>query len=109
MKIIKRNEVIERVIGGKEVYMLVPVGVTTTIEELAEAKGFCVAEVETEKKAEKKPAEPRVDHGKICACYGAGWPISKIADEVGCSEQTVRNHLIKEGIYQGPQLPKKEE
>lgn len=50
MKIIKREEVIERVIGGKEVYMLIPIGPTTMIEELAEAKGFCVAEVETEKK-----------------------------------------------------------
>lgn len=53
MKIIKRNEVIERVIGGKEVYMLIPIGPTTMIEELAEAKGFCVAEVETEKKRKR--------------------------------------------------------
>lgn len=54
MKIVKRDEVIERVIGGKKVYMLIPIGPTTMIEELAEAKGFCVAEVETEKKSGKE-------------------------------------------------------
>lgn len=105
MKIIKREEVIERVIAGKEVYMLVPVGPTTMIEELAEAKGFCVAEVETEKKAETQEepkdetkAPKKLDHGKICALRKAGWPVSKIADEMGCSGPTVRYHLDKEGI-----------
>lgn len=40
-----------------------------------------------------------VDHGKIVACYRAGRSIKWIADEIGCSDQTVYNHLEKEGLY----------
>lgn len=37
-----------------------------------------------------------VDHGKIVALARAGWSVAKIADEMRCSDQTVRNHLAKE-------------
>lgn len=60
------------------------------------------AEPKATPKAEPKPAEPkkkpRVDHGKICACYKAGWSIAKIADEVGCTDASVRLHLKQEGL-----------
>ena len=53
------------------------------------------------KKAEAPKAEPpkqkRVDAGKIHALADAGWKIKDIAEDVGCSEQTVRNHLAKGG------------
>lgn len=40
----------------------------------------------------------RIDHAKIIALWNTGtWSVAKIADEMGCSEQTVRNHLEKEG------------
>ena len=48
----------------------------------------------------EKPAVKRepVDHGRIVALYNAGWSMDKIADDVGCSAQTVANHLKKEGL-----------
>ena len=50
----------------------------------------------------KKTAEPKkkkqLDHGKLIACYKAGWPIAKIADELGCTSTAVRQHLHKEGL-----------
>jgi len=57
----------------------------------------------TPKQAAPKPApEPKkkkkVDHGKICACYKAGWSIAKIADEESCTTAAVRMHLKQEGL-----------
>jgi len=52
-----------------------------------------------EKKAKVKPAgKPEIDEGKIRVLKAAGWSVAKIADEIGCSEQTVANHLKKEGL-----------
>lgn len=49
---------------------------------------------------EKKPKKTRkpFDTGKLGALRRAGWSVAKIADEMGVSEQTVRNHMKKEGI-----------
>ena len=37
----------------------------------------------------------KLDTGKLYALADAGWKPLKIADELGCSEQTVRNYLNK--------------
>lgn len=42
-----------------------------------------------EKKSKKKP----LDDGKMLALRKAGWTYEKIADEMGCSPQTVINHI----------------
>lgn len=61
-------------------------------------------EQKAEKKPEPKKAEPKkekkepVDHGRIVALYKAGRSMEWIADDVGCSAQTVANHLKKEGL-----------
>ena len=47
-----------------------------------------------------KKDQPKIDHGKIVALAKAGWSASKIADEMGCSCQTVLNHLKKEAQEQ---------
>lgn len=67
-----------------------------------------------EKPKEKKPAAKKTvkpaagkqlvnkyDHARIVALYTANPPrsIEWIAEDLGCSEKTVINHLIKEGIY----------
>lgn len=55
----------------------------------------------TAEKPELKSAQGRptqLDHGKICALYKAGWSISAIADEMGCSRHAVSDHLTKEGL-----------
>lgn len=45
----------------------------------------------------EKPTK-KLDHGKICATYKAGWPIKEIAKEVDASEGAIRYHLQKEGL-----------
>jgi len=49
-----------------------------------------------EKKSRKR--KNAFDLGKAKACLDAGWSIAKIADELGCSGQTVRNQFGKAGI-----------
>lgn len=60
-----------------------------------------------DKTAPKKPkiaqnqSEKKVksfDTGKLGALRKAGWPVAKIADEMGVSDQTIRNYMKKEGI-----------
>lgn len=73
-------------------------------EEKNEAKE--TAEVTAEEK--EKPSAPErkkpgpkpkkkqpLDHGKIMALHKGNWPVAKIADEMGCSEQAVRNHIAQ--------------
>ena len=52
-----------------------------------------------EKPAASKPAAKRekFDTGKMKALLQGGWSIPKIADEMGVSDQTVRNHMKREG------------
>lgn len=60
-----------------------------------------------EEDAAKKQQEPKkkpvneVDHGRIVALYMAKPPrsIKWIAEDCKCSQQTVINHLVKEGLY----------
>ena len=64
-------------------------------------KQAVLALLEPAKPKAKPSAEtkrPKVDHGKICATYKAGWPINEIAKEIGASVATVRYHLQKEGL-----------
>lgn len=56
------------------------------------------ATAEAVAKATSKSRKDAVDYGKVRALYNARWPVSKIADEVRCSEQSVRNYLKKEGL-----------
>lgn len=88
--------------GSDKVCMIVPVSKDTTIEELMQANGFALAEIrqDPEPKPEPKPKQDKpkkqIDHGKIIALHKAGWSASKIAPEVGCSLQTVINHINAE-------------
>jgi len=68
-----------------------------------EQDGMVVRIRGSEKPTEPKKPKPKpvpverkkLDHGKILALSEAGWSVAKIADEMGCSEQSVRNHLEK--------------
>lgn len=61
-----------------------------------------VPEPDPEPKPEPKPQKKRkrqpFDTGKLKALRNAGWSVAKIADEMRVAEQTVRNHMKKEGI-----------
>lgn len=49
---------------------------------------------ESKKPAPKKPAgKINIDMGKVKALRNAGWSFDKIADEMGCSSQTIANRL----------------
>lgn len=84
--------------GSDQVCMIVPINKDTTVEELMKAKAFALlqAEKKEDPKPEKKKTQPKVDHGKIMALHKRGWPIKEIAKDVGCSEQTVYNHIALE-------------
>lgn len=48
-----------------------------------------------------KKTEPKrnpFDTGKMIACLQAGRSVAWVADEMGVSDQTIRNHMKKEGI-----------
>ena len=96
--------------GQQELYMLTKVTGDLTLDELRNARGFA-AEIpdEAEAVASETPAsrlifteipakktKAAVDHGKIISLDNAGWSVTQIAREIGCSEQTVRNHIAKE-------------
>lgn len=51
---------------------------------------------EPKKRGPKPKKRPPLDHGKIMALHKGNWPVAKIADEMGCSEQAVRNHIAME-------------
>lgn len=40
----------------------------------------------------------KLDKGKICALFKAGWSPTKIADEMNCTTTAVTYHLKKEGL-----------
>lgn len=46
-----------------------------------------------EPKAPKKTTRKELDMGKVKALRDAGWTFEKIADEMGCSPQTIVNRL----------------
>lgn len=53
------------------------------------------------KKTEEKKTEPKpkpFDTGKLKALLNGGWPVSKIADEMGVSVQTIYNKMKTEGL-----------
>ena len=58
-----------------------------------------------QKKSETKSGAPKkkdnFDTGKMIACLRAGWSIAKGADELGVTDQTIRNHMKKEGLTIG--------
>lgn len=43
-------------------------------------------------------AKAKIDDGTIKALYEGGWPLTKIAEDIGCSTQTVNNHLKAMGL-----------
>lgn len=109
--------------GDGNVYIMIRLTDDTPVEQLRQADGYFVEEeaepvndvpkspagfaylkttVEEpeEEPEEDKPAQKKgkYDTGKICALRRASWSVAKIADEIGCSEQTVRNILKREGM-----------
>lgn len=111
LKQIALVDAVKRVINGHRVYIMFEIDPQTTIEDLGFADGFLIEEdPQPEPKPEPEPkpkAQPKaeskkkggpagIDHGKLIALHKAGWSIEKIADEMGCTTTTVRNHIRQE-------------
>ena len=109
--------------GDGNVYIMIRLTDDTPVEQLRQADGYFLEESEETAPApvpaqvegihpagdftqedqwaeEEKPTQKKgkYDVGKICALRRASWSVAKIADEIGCSEQTVRNILKREGM-----------
>ena len=107
--------------GDGNVYIMIRLTDDTPVEQLRQADGYFMEEAEpapqpeeiqpagpftcadqwAEEQLSKEPAaqkKGKYDVGKICALRRASWSVAKIADEIGCSEQTVRNILKREGM-----------
>lgn len=67
--------------------------ITGTPIEMAELAKLLTAQVEKPKAAPKPSAKKPLDIGKVKALRKAGWTLEKIADEMGCSAQTIANKL----------------
>ena len=115
LKQIALVDAVKRVINGHRVFMMMEIDPHTTIEDLSFSDGFIVIEEDPQPEAKPEPepkpkaqpktkpkAEPKksgpsgIDHGKLIALHKAGWSIEKIADEMGCTTTTVRNHIRQE-------------
>lgn len=112
LKQIALVDAVKRVINGHRVYIMFEIDPQTTIEDLGFADGFLIEEEDPQPEAKPepetktKPAQPKaeqkksgpagIDHGKLIALYRAKWSIEKIADEMGCTTTTVRNHIRQE-------------
>ena len=108
LKQIALVDAVKRVINGHRVYIMFEIDPQTTIEDLGFADGFLIEEEDPqpepkpEPEAKTKPAQPKqakkpgIDHGKLIALWRAKWSIEKIADEMGCTTTTVRNHIRQE-------------
>jgi AraC-like DNA-binding protein len=109
--------------GDGNVYIMIRLTDDTPVEQLRQADGYFVEEEaepapapvpakvkeiqpagefthEDQWTEEDKPTQKKgkYDTGKICALRRASWSVAKIADEIGCSEPTVRKILKQEGM-----------
>ena len=102
MKAITMNEAVMMASNPEAtVYMMVRVCGDTTVDELTIADGFFVSDEEEEKPKTRGGVMKAADHGRIVALYTANPPrsIKWIADDMGITQQTVINHLKKDGLY----------
>lgn len=79
----------------RPVYKLVPITPGDSIRELTSYRLAVEEAAEKPQKAKKEPVR-KIDHGKIMALHKAKWTPSRIAEEIGCSLQTVINHIKQE-------------
>lgn len=85
--------------SGTIVYKMEPISMDTTLGELTRAALLVAVVEETEQKKEEPKKKPRIDRDKVCALAKANWSVSKIADEMDCSGQTVINILKERGLW----------
>lgn len=125
MKRLTPEQALKAFIEERDVYTMHKLEPSTTIEELIHGDGFVTFEetppqpetkptAHGEQKAEEEPKpgrpeateaqnEPvakkgkgvRADHETIMEMYHQGWTVKQIREVLGCSDQTVRNHIAR--------------
>ena len=84
--------------GEQEIYILSALSEQTTLADLRKAAAFVVPIEEDEQIPEEVPEEPakkKIDHDEIIRMAQEGCTPREIAEKIGCSEQTVRNHIAR--------------
>lgn len=86
--------------GNREIYILTKLSDQTTLAEFKKAKAYVVQIEEDEQipeieGASEEPAKKKIDHDEIIRMAQEGCTPREIAEKIGCSEQTVRNHIAR--------------
>lgn len=100
LKQIPIDEALRRVIAGERVPCMVPMTEDSDWADhqpqmLNDILDGVIAFGDEPLQAEEKTTQRKTDTGKLYALADAGWTPAKIADELGVSEQNVRNWLNK--------------
>ena len=83
--------------GEKEIYILTELSDQTTLADFKKAAAY-VVRIEDDEQIPEMPEEPakkKIDHDEIIRMAQEGCTPREIAEKVGCSEQTVRNHIAR--------------
>ena len=86
--------------GETEIYILAPLSDQTTLADLKKAAAYVVPVEEDEQipEIEAAPEEQpkgKIAHDEIIRMAQEGCTPREIAKKIGCSEQTVRNHIAR--------------
>ena len=83
-----------------EVYMLKRISGDMTLDQLRSEAAVYVVPLSAQEMAagetEEPARKPKIDHDEVIKLAAAGYPPKEIAEQIGCSEQTVRNHIARE-------------
>lgn len=86
--------------GEKEIYILTELSDQTTLADFKKAAAYVVRIEDDEQTPEieaasEEPAKKKIDHDEIIRMAQEGCTPREIAEKIGCSEQTVRNHIAR--------------
>lgn len=86
--------------GNREIYILTELSDQTTLADFKKAAAYVVQIEEDEQipeieAAPEEPAKKKIDHDEIIRMAQEGYTPREIAEKIGCSEQTVRNHIAR--------------
>ena len=83
--------------GDREIYILTELSDQTTLADFKKAAAFVIPIEETEQIPEpvEGTAKKKIDHDEIIRMAQEGCTPREIAEKIGCSEQTVRNHIAR--------------
>lgn len=83
--------------GEKEIYILTELSDQTTLADFKKAAAYVVRIEDDEQIPEtvEETAKKKFDHDEIIRMAQEGCTPKEIAEKIGCSEQTVRNHIAR--------------